>query len=96
MKLAYIFDCSVQDSFYVKDKMSYDFIEHKPSVHQHSISPSLHVAAGFNFPFLWSGGCFLNLQQWVKNDLDLPTYDFDIILYSNERLRLDDDKYQYY
>ena len=95
MKLGYIFDCSVQDSFYVKDGISYDFYKNEPYVHNHSVSSNLHVT-GWNFPFLWEGGCFLNLEQWVKNDLDLPTYDFDIILYSNERLGLDDDNYQYY
>ena len=95
MRLGYIFDCSIQDSFYVKDGISYDFIEHKPYAHLHSISPSLHTM-GWNFPFLWEGGCFLNLEQWVKNDLDFPDYDFDIILYANERLGLDDDKHQYY
>ena len=60
MRLGYIFDCSIQDSFYVKDGISYDFIEHKPYAHLHSISPSLHTM-GWNFPFLWEGGCFLNL-----------------------------------
>ena len=93
MKLGYIFDCSIQDSFYVKDGISYDFYKNEPYVHNHSVTSNLHVT-GWNFPFLWEGGCFLNLEQWVKNDLDLPAYDFDIILYSNERLGLDDDKNQ--
>jgi hypothetical protein len=95
MKLGYIFDCSVQDSFYVKDNVAYDFFKNQPYVHSHAISPSLHVT-GWNFPFLWGDGCFLNLQQWIENDLDFPDYDLDIILYANERLGLDDDKYQDY
>ena len=95
MKLGYIFDCCTQDSFYVKHGMAYDFMKNQPYMHTHSISPSLHVM-GWNFPFLWGDGCFLNVQQWVENDLDFPDYDLDIILYANERSGLDDDKYQAY
>jgi len=94
MKLAYIYDCSTQNSYYVKDKISYDFIDNKPYFHQHSITPDLHVT-GWNFPFLWGDGCFLNLEEWVDK-FDLPDDDFDMILYSNERLGLDDDNYSKY
>jgi hypothetical protein len=94
MKLAYIYDCSTQNSYYVKDGISYDFIENRPYIHQHSISSALHVT-GWNFPFLWDDGCFLNLEEWVDR-VDLPDDDFDMILYSNERLGLDDDNYPKY
>ena len=94
MKLAYIYDCSTQNSYYVKNQVSYDFIENKPYIHQHSITPSLHVT-GWNFPFLWGDGCFLNLEEWVDR-IDFPDEDFDMILYSNERLGLDDDNYTKY
>ena len=94
MKLAYIYDCSTQNSYYVKDGISYDFIENKPYIHQHSISSALHVT-GWNFPFLWDDGCFLNLEEWVDR-VDLPNDNFDMILYSNERLGLDDDNYPKY
>ncbi len=94
MKLAYIYDCSTQNSYYVKNQTSYDFIENKPYIHQHSITPSLHVT-GWNFPFLWGDGCFLNLEEWVDR-IDFPDEDFDMILYSNERLGLDDDNYTKY
>lgn len=94
MKLAYIYDCSTQNSYYVKNQTSYDFVENKPYIHQHSITPSLHVT-GWNFPFLWGDGCFLNLEEWVDR-VDFPDEDFDMILYSNERLGLDDDNYTKY
>ena len=94
MKLAYIYDCSTQNSYYVKNQTSYDFVENKPYIHQHSITPSLHVT-GWNFPFLWGDGCFLNLEEWVDR-IDFPDEDFDMILYSNERLGLDDDNYTKY
>jgi len=94
MKIAYIYDCSTQNSYYVKNQTSYDFVENKPYIHQHSITPSLHVT-GWNFPFLWGDGCFLNLEEWVDR-VDFPDEDFDMILYSNERLGLDDDNYTKY
>ena len=39
MKLGYIFDCSIQDSFYVKDGTMYDFKNHKPHIFQAAYSP---------------------------------------------------------
>ena len=90
MKLAYIYDCCVQNSYYIEDGVAYDYISNKPYMHIHSITPSLYIG-GLNFPFLWGDGSFLNIKEWVENDLDLPDGDFDMIMYANERLGLDDE-----
>ena len=90
MKLAYVVDSCAQNSFYVKDGVGYDFIKHKPYAHNRSINPSLTISS-WNFPFLFGDGCFLNLIEWVKEDLDFPDYDLDIILYGCERAGLDNE-----
>ena len=95
MKLAYIYDCCVQNSYYIEDGVAYDYISNKPYMHIHSITPSLYIG-GLNFPFLWGDGSFLNIKEWVENDLDLPDGDFDMIMYANERLGLDDENKKKY
>ena len=95
MKLAYIFDCSVQKSFYVKDKVSYAFQNDESYTHIHAVSPSCH-SAGWNYPFLWEGGCFLNLQEFIESGDNFPDIDFDLILYANEKIGLDDESYDLY
>ena len=95
MKLAYILDCSVVKSFYVKDKVAYDLQNNKPYIHGHAVSPSCYIA-GWNFPFLWEGGYFLNLQEFIEGGVNFPDVDFDLILYANERAGLDDELYDLY
>ena len=36
MNFALMYDCCIQDSFYVKDGMSYAFKDDKPYTHTHS------------------------------------------------------------
>ena len=92
MKLAYILDVAGVISFYVKGGEAYTFGDDKPYTFFHSVSPSLFMG-GWNYPFLWEGGCYLNLNEWFSNGLDLPDFDFDVILYGNERRGLDPDSY---
>jgi len=95
MKLGLIYDACVQKSFYVKNGMSYDYENNKPYNHIHSVSPSLHMA-GWNYPFLWGNGSFLNLSEWVEQGKEFPDEDFDVILYANERPGLDPNTYDLY
>ena len=95
MKLGLVYDCCVPNSFYVKDNVSYDFVNNEPYTHHHSASPSCPVG-GWNFPFLWGDGCFLNLHEWIQKGLDFPDYELDIILYANQRVGLDDENYYNY
>ena len=95
MKFAYIYDCCVQNSFYIENGIAYEYASKKPYMHIHAITPSLHNA-GWNFPFLWGDGSFLNIKEWVENDLDLPDEDFDMIMYANERVGLDNENKKKY
>ena len=88
MKLALMYDCCVQDSFYIKDKVAYTFKDNKPYTHIHAISPELQVMA-WNYPYLWGDGCFINVKEWTEKGLDLPDYDLDVIMYANERVGVD-------
>ena len=95
MKLAYILDVAGVKSFYVKNGEAYTFKDDKPYTFHHSVSPSLFMG-GWNYPFLWKGGCYLNLNEFKQNEWDLPDYDFDLIMYGNERCGLDPDTYDEY
>jgi len=95
MRLAYILDVAGVKSFYVKNGEAYTFKDDKPYTFHHSVSPSLFMG-GWNYPFLWKGGCYLNLNEFKQNDWDLPDYDFDLIMYGNERCGLDPDTYDEY
>jgi len=95
VKFAYIYDCCVQNSFYIENGIAYEYASKKPYMHIHAITPSLHNA-GWNFPFLWGDGSFLNIKEWVENDLDLPDEDFDMIMYANERVGLDNENKKKY
>ena len=95
MNFALMYDCCIQDSFYVKDGMSYAFKDDKPYTHTHSVSPDLHVM-GWNYPFLWEDGCFINVKEWVEQGLDLPDYDLDVIMYANERVGVDTENLHNY
>ena len=95
MKLGFIYDACMQKSFYVKNGMSYDYENNEPYNHVHSVSPSLHMA-GWNYPFLWGNGSFLNLSEWVNQDKEFPDEDFDVILYANERPGLNPDTKDFY
>jgi hypothetical protein len=95
MKLAYILDVAGVKSFYVKNGEAYTFKDDKPYTFHHSVSPSLFMA-GWNYPFLWPGGCYINLNEFINNGLDLPDVKFDMILYANERCGLDPDTYDDY
>ena len=95
MKLAYILDVAGVKSFYVKNGEAYTFKDDKPYTFHHSVSPSLFMG-GWNYPFLWKGGCYLNLNEFKKNEWDLPDYDFDLIMYGNERCGLDPVTYDEY
>ena len=95
MKLAYVLDVAGVKSFYVKDGVAHTFEDDKPYVFFHAVSPKLFMG-GWNYPFLWDGGCYLNLNEFKKNDWDLPDYDFDLIMYGNERCGLDPITYDEY
>jgi len=75
VRLGWVVDiCGVKSkSFYVKDKVAYTFEDGEPYVFFHSVSPSLFMG-GWNYPFLWKGGCYLNLNEFKQNDWDLPDY----------------------
>ncbi len=92
MKLAYVLDVAGVESFYVENGTAYSFKDDKPYSFFHSVDPTLFMG-GWNYPFLWDGGCYLHLNEWFEKGLELPDFDFDIILYGNERKGLDPGSY---
>jgi hypothetical protein len=95
VKFALIYDCCEPKSFYVKDKVAYDFQNNEPCEHIHAVSPSCFIGH-YNLTFLWEGGHFLNLQEFIEGGINFPDVDFDLILYANERVGLDDELYDLY
>tara|TARA_B100000795_G_scaffold37371_1_gene24622 strand:- start:2886 stop:3902 length:1017 start_codon:yes stop_codon:yes gene_type:complete len=95
MKICVIFGGAASDnikSFYVKDGTMYDFKNNKPHIFQCAYSPEFTTQI-WNYCFLDEGGCFLNLAEWED---ELPDFDFDIIIYANERWGLDEDHWDNY
>ena len=105
MKLALMFGGTASEnipSFYVKNGTMYDFKHNKPHIFEAALSPQF-VTQIWNFCFFYKDGVFLNLADWdatspnsAKLGDELPDFDFDVIVYANERWGLDDkywDKY---
>ena len=95
MKLGLMFGGAATDnipSFYVKNGTMYDFKHNKPHIFEAAMSPQF-VTQIWSYCFFYEDGCFLNLKEWEE---ELPDFDFDVIVYANERHGLDDiywDKY---
>jgi len=79
-------------SFYVKNGTMYDFENNKPYIFQAAYSPQF-VTQIWSYCFFYEGGCFLNLSEWEDK---LPDFDFDVIVYANERHGLDEDYWDKY
>ena len=95
MKICVIFGGAASDnikSFYIKDGTMYDFKNHKPHIFQAAYSPQFTTQI-WNYCFFDEGGCFLNLAEWEDK---LPDFDFDIIIYANERWGLDEEHWDKY
>ena len=95
MKICVIFGGAASDnikSFYVKDGTMYDFKNHKPHIFQAAYSPQFTTQI-WNYCFFDEGGCFLNLAEWEDK---LPDFDFDVIIYANERWGLDEEHWDKY
>ncbi len=94
MKIGFVWDTTIAlKSFYVKNKTAYSYEDNKPYFFHHGVDPNCFLA-GYNYAWLGDGGSFINLNEW--EDKKLPDEDFDLILYSNERIGLDDDRYHLY
>ena len=76
MKLAYVFDVAGVESFYVENGTAYSFKDDKPYSFFHSVDPTLFMG-GWNYPFLWDGGCYLHLNEWFEKGLELRDFDFE-------------------
>ena len=79
-------------SFYVKDGTMYDFENNKPHIFQAACSPQFATQI-WSYCFFYEDGCFLNLAEWED---ELPDFDFDVIVYANERHGLDPDCWDKY
>ena len=79
-------------SFYVKDGTMYDFENNEPHIFQAACSPQFATQI-WSYCFFYEGGCFLNLTEWED---ELPDFDFDVIVYANERHGLDPDCWDKY
>ena len=94
MKVAFAWDQAISvKSFYVKNNVAYTYENDEPYIFHHAIDSTCFMA-GYNYAWVGEGGSFLNLHEWENKSL--PEENFDIILYSNERGGLDDDKYHLY
>jgi len=73
MKFALMMDDCAINSYYIKDKVAYDFNDN-PYVYHHAVSPECFSAMQ-NLPFIFEEGYFFN---WAELD-ELPDVDFDLI-----------------
>lgn len=90
MKFALIWDCSIGvSSFYTKNGMGYNFHTDKPYTFHDAVTPECYIA-NWNYLFMFEQGHFINLQEFVEQDLDYPELDLDLIFLSFERIALDD------
>tara|TARA_B100000315_G_C14578229_1_gene589041 strand:- start:576 stop:1583 length:1008 start_codon:yes stop_codon:yes gene_type:complete len=87
MKFALMMDDCAINSYYIKDKVAYDFNDN-PYVYHHAVSPECFSAMQ-NLPFIFEEGYFFN---WAELD-ELPDVDFDLIFYDNGKIGLDDKNY---
>ena len=94
MKVAYIWDTAINvKSFYVKNNTAYTYEKDEPYIFHHSVDSNCFLS-GYNYAWIGEGGSFLNLREWENKPL--PEDEFDIILYSNEKIGLDDENYDLY
>ena len=96
MKVAIMWDGAIGvKSYYVKEGTAYSFSDDTPYNYHHTIS-SQCFSNTHNWNFMWDTGCFLNLNEWVKQGLDFPDLDLDVIFYACERDGLRDEHWNTY
>ena len=96
MKVAIFWDGAIGiNSYYVKEGTAYSFADDKPYTYHHTISPQC-FSNTHNWNFMWDGGYFLNLNEWVKDGEDFPELDLDVIFYACERDGLRDEHWDVY
>ena len=79
MKFALIADRIAFESYYIKDKIAYDY-NNNPYVYHHAYSPECYIAMQ-NLPFIFDKGYFWNWSQLGE----LPDVELDIIFVAIEK-----------